>query len=54
MEDDSVVFVVLQSHRVHGEFVRAVCATLERAEAFIENQTREAVQLRVIQEQLLR
>lgn len=49
----TVVFVVLQAHRVHGEFVRAVCASRERAEQFVENQTREGVRLQIVEEQLL-
>jgi len=51
---DEVVFVVVQAHRVHGEFVRAVCASLDRAEQFVANQTREGVQLRIVEEVLLR
>ena len=51
---ETVVFVVLQAQRVHGEFVRAVCATRERAEEFVVDQTREGIRLHVIEEVLLR
>ncbi|HEX4428595.1 MAG TPA: hypothetical protein VHZ96_04915 [Frankiaceae bacterium] len=51
---DDAVYVVIQAQRVHGEFVRAVCATRARAEEFVADQTREGVRLKIVKELLIR
>lgn len=50
---DRAVFVVLQTHRVHGEFVRGVCGSRERAEMLVAGVSREGVLLRIVEERLL-
>jgi hypothetical protein len=53
-QPDPLVFVVFQSTPGGADHLRAVCASRARANAFVRSQARDGVNLRIVEELLLR